>query len=171
MSNAFNAERLDRYWPAFLLGLLLLALWLHWPWPAPLWQHVDERAFILHPLGFWSGDLNPHFFNYPTLHFYLASVLYYLYYLLVSSEPLSSFIAYHYFVDGADLIGLVRGFNSALSALTGVVCALIGRRLYGLWGGLWAGVLFAVLPLAVRFAQLKGIEGQHEKDRSDHQTL
>ena len=65
-----------------LLALFVWALYLRWPLPAPEWQHVDERAFILHPLGFWSGDFNPHFFNYPTLHFYLASALYYLYYLM-----------------------------------------------------------------------------------------
>ena len=138
---------------AALAVLFAAGLYLRFPWPVPEWFHVDERAFILHPLGFWSGDFNPHFFNYPTLHFYLASALYYLYYL-IAGESFSSFVAYRYFVDGGDLIGLARGLNSVLSALTGVVCALIGRRLYGLWGGLWAGVFFAALPLSVRFAHL-----------------
>ena len=142
---------------SFYLGLLALFVWtlyLRWPLPAPEWQHVDERAFILHPLGFWSGDLNPHFFNYPTLHFYLASALYYLYYLSGDFVSLDAFVAYRYFVDGSDLIEWVRGFNSVLSALTGGVCALIGRRLYGVWGGWMAGGLFSVLPLSVRFAHL-----------------
>ena len=142
---------------SFYLGLLALFVWalyLRWPLPAPEWQHVDERAFILHPLGFWSGDLNPHFFNYPTLHFYLASALYYLYYLSGDFVSLDTFVAYRYFVDGGDLIEWVRGFNSVLSALTGGVCALIGRRLYGAWGGWMAGGLFSVLPLSVRFAHL-----------------
>ncbi|MBT4977592.1 MAG: hypothetical protein HOM86_09640, partial [Gemmatimonadetes bacterium] len=142
---------------SFYLGLLALFVWalyLRWPLPAPEWQHVDERAFILHPLGFWSGDLNPHFFNYPTLHFYLASALYYLYYLSGDFVSLDAFVAYRYFVDGGDLIEWVRGFNSVLSALTGGVCALIGRRLYGAWGGWMAGGLFSVLPLSVRFAHL-----------------
>ena len=137
-----------------LLALFLWALYLRWPLPAPEWQHVDERAFILHPLGFWSGDFNPHFFNYPTLHFYLASALYYLYYLSGDFVSLDAFVAYRYFVDGGDLIEWVRGFNSVLSALTGGVCALIGRRLYGAWGGWVAGGLFSVLPLSVRFAHL-----------------
>ena len=139
-------------------AILLLGLYFRWPLPSPEWQHIDERAFILHPLGFWSGDLNPHFFNYPTLHFYLTSALYYLYYLLGDFESLTSFVAYRYFVDGSDLIGIVRGFNSVLSALTGVVCVLIGRRLYGLWAGLAAGALFAVLPLSVRFAHLANVD-------------
>ena len=63
---------------AALAVLFAAGLFLRFPWPVPEWFHVDERAFVLHPLGFWSGDFNPHFFNYPTLHFYLASALYYL---------------------------------------------------------------------------------------------
>ena len=139
---------------AGLLALFALGLYLRWPLPSPEWQHIDERAFILHPLGFWSGDLNPHFFNYPTLHFYLASALYYLHYLFSDAESLVSFVAYRYFVDGGDLIEIVRGLNSVLSALTGIVCALIGRRLYGAWAGWAAGGLFCLLPLSVRFAHL-----------------
>jgi|TARA_B110000495_G_C23033200_1_gene616029 hypothetical protein len=53
-----------------------------------VWSHGDEWAFIIHPLGFWSGDFNPHFFNYPTFQLYINSALYYLYYLLFAAEPL-----------------------------------------------------------------------------------
>ena len=53
--------------------ITLAALWLRWPYPEPAWTHIDERAFTTNPLGFWSGDLNPHFFKYPTLQFYLSS--------------------------------------------------------------------------------------------------
>ena len=154
MKLAISEDNTKIHWSLFLLVLFALGLYLRWPVPAPEWQHVDERAFILHPLGFWSGDLNPHFFNYPTLHFYLASALYYVYYFVGDFASLSSFVAYRYFVDGGDLVDLTRGFNSVLSSLTGVVCALIGRRLYGLWGGMAAGGLFSVLPLSVRFAHL-----------------
>ena len=156
--SSVQNEHLDRWWYPGLLLVLALGMWLRWPMPSPEWQHIDERAFIVHPLGFWSGDLNPHFFNYPTLHFYLASVLYYGYYLLADLGSVSEFVAYRYFVDGADLIGLVRGLNTILSSLTGVICALIARRLYGFWGGLWAGLLFAVLPISVRFAHFANVD-------------
>lgn len=62
---------------AGVLGLFLTAVWFRWP--AMSWMHVDERAFIVHPLGFFSGDLNPHFFHYPTFPFYMAWVLYAVY--------------------------------------------------------------------------------------------
>ncbi|MDA0334946.1 MAG: hypothetical protein O2782_07270 [bacterium] len=63
----------------WLVVICLVALWLRLPIPEPLWQHVDERAFLLQPLGFVSGDLNPHFFNYPTLQLYLSAALYRVY--------------------------------------------------------------------------------------------
>ena len=70
--------------PPVLWGaILLVALWLRWPLPEPGWQHVDEQALVLYPLGFWSGDLNPHFFNYPAFHLYLLSALYYLYFFFL----------------------------------------------------------------------------------------
>ena len=53
--------------------ITLAALWLRWPYPEPARTHIDKRAFTTSPLGFWSGDLNPHFFKYPTLQFYLSS--------------------------------------------------------------------------------------------------
>ena len=66
--------------PALCAAVLLLGLWLRWPLLEPQWQHIDEQAFIDYPLGFWSGDLNPHFFNYPTLFMYtVAAALQVLY--------------------------------------------------------------------------------------------
>ena len=142
-----------RHWVLIQGAIFACALLLRWPWPGPQWLHVDERAFVLHPLGFWSGDFNPHFFNYPTLHFYLISGLFYLYYLL-GSESRIDFLAYHYFVDGGDLIAIARACNSILSAVTVTLVALVARRIYGASMGTVAGVLAAVLPLSVRFAHL-----------------
>jgi tetratricopeptide (TPR) repeat protein/4-amino-4-deoxy-L-arabinose transferase-like glycosyltransferase len=145
-------------WLIALCGLFLFSFFLRFPYPSPSWWHVDERAFILHPLGLWSGDLNPHFFNYPTLPFYLSSLLYYVYYLLSYSGSQLHFVAERYFVGGHDLIVLSRSFNSLQSALTGVVCALVGRQLYGARVGLLVGFSFAVLPLSVRFAHLATVD-------------
>ena len=141
------------WWPG--MGLLLLgALWLRWPVPSPEWTHIDERVFLLNPLKLWSGDLNPHFFIYPTLHIYLCSALYYIYFLFWHNEPIGAFIAYRFFVDGGDLLAIARAFNAVLSAATAVVVATTGRRIYGVLAGSLAGVFFAVMPLSVRFAHL-----------------
>ena len=133
---------------------MLLALALRWPVPAPSWTHFDEIAFIVLPLGFWSGDLNPHYFNYPTFHFYLSSLLYLLYYLATSAESVEQFVAYHLLVDGRDLLALVRGANTLLAVATVGAVACLGRRLYGVREGLLAALILATMPLAVRFAHL-----------------
>ena len=147
-------SKFDRYWYPALALLFLLGLYLRWPYPTPGWIHIDERVFLLNPLKLWSGDLNPHFFIYPTLHIYLTAALYYGYYWLGPHLPIEHFVAYQYFVDGSELIAVTRHFNTLLSTITAVVIALAGRRLYGVIPGLVAGFFFAVLPLSVRFAHL-----------------
>ena len=136
---------------ACVLGLCLVALWFRWP--AMSWLHVDEQAFIVHPLGFFSGDWNPHFFNYPTLPFYLAWILYiaYSFYLGLNSWD---FLIYRYLVDGRDLVYLVRIFHALLSAGTVAIVAATAKRLYGPWAGGLAGLVLAIMPLAVRFSPL-----------------
>ncbi len=147
-----NTGRIPFRWGTGVI--LLLALALRWPIPAPSWTHFDEIAFIVLPLGFWSGDLNPHYFNYPTFHFYLSSLLYLLYYLATSAESVEQFVAYHLLVDGRDLLALVRGVNTLLAVATVGAIACLGRRLYGVSEGLLAALILATMPLAVRFAHL-----------------
>jgi hypothetical protein len=135
-------------------SVLVLALWVRWPLVETSWQHDDEWAFIVYPLGFWSGDFNPHFFNYPTLQFYVNSALYYLHYALYSVEPLEEFIAYHYFVDDSNLLVIARAVSMWFAVATIALTIALGRRLYGVWGGVLAGFLLAVLPLHSRFSHL-----------------
>ena len=132
-------------------AILLLALALRWPVPTPAWTHFDEIAFIVLPLGFWSGDLNPHYFNYPTFHFYLSSFLYLLYYLATSAESVEQFVAYHLLVDGRDLLALVRGANTLLAVATVGAVACLGRRLYGVREGLLAALILATIAASCAF--------------------
>ena len=131
-----------------------MALILRWPFPEPSWIHVDEWVLIVLPLGFWGGDLNPHFFNYPTFHLYVVSGLYYLYFLLVGDSSAANFLAYRYFVEDHDLIAIARGVGSLFSTATVAVCALTARRLYGEVGGVVTGIFATVMLLPVRFAHL-----------------
>ena len=140
--------------PVLQAAILLLASWLRWPWPASGWPHVDEHIFIERTLGFWSGDLHPHFFNYPTLQLYLVSAVQYLYYLLCSSVSLEEFIAYRYFVDGTDILTIARALTTLMAVATVAVTIRIGTRLYGPCGGLSAGLLLALYPLHMRFSHL-----------------
>ena len=138
-------------------GVLALAFLLRWPVPAPAWSHFDEAAFVVLPLGFWSGDLNPHYFNYPTLQFYLCSSLYYLYFLarsLGSAEPVADFIAWRYFVADSDLLAIARNLNTLMSVAAVAATAALGRLLYGPVAAGLAALFLTVLPLSVRFGHL-----------------
>ena len=42
----------------------------------PSMLHPDEFSFVYFPLNFYSLDFNPHFFTYPTLHYYSLTLLY-----------------------------------------------------------------------------------------------
>jgi len=133
--------------------LLLLALWVRWPVPSMAWTHIEEKAFVNHPLGFFSGDLNPHFFNYPTLQLYLATVAY-LGYWLTTGEELLDFVAWRTFVDASDILLLARGLTTLMAIATVAVTASLGRRLYGQVWGLAAGLIIALVLLHVRFSHL-----------------
>ncbi len=152
--NAAGERLAARYWSSALTLILVVALFLRWPFPEPSWTHVDEWVLVVFPLGFWSGDLNPHFFNYPTFHLYLLSAIYYLYYLLAGESTATHFLTYRYFVDDADLVAIARGVGSLMSAGTVGACAFLARRLYGSMGGLVAASFAAVMLLPVRFSHL-----------------
>ncbi len=141
------------FWWVALCLLLLLALWIRWPVPSMAWTHIDEKAFVSHPLGFFSGDLNPHFFNYPTLQLYLAALTY-LGYWLSTGEELLDFVAWRTFIDASDILLLARGLTTIMAVGTVAVTASLGRRLYGPFWGLAAATLLALTPLHVRFSHL-----------------
>ena len=147
-------------WWGGLPLLLLLALWIRWPVPSMAWTHIDEKAFVSYPLGFFSGDLNPHFFNYPTLQLYLAALTY-LGYWLSTGEALLDFVAWRTFIDAGDILLLARGLTTIarttatlMAVATVAVTACLGRRLYGSFWGLAAATLLALAPLHVRFSHL-----------------
>src|SRR5664280_2320793 len=99
--------------------------------------HPDERAIgdAILKLSFHPLQLNPHFFAYGSLPFYLT-------------KALSSFLAEvsgHDWFSSYDGVVHVGRFLSALAgALTVLLVAAVGRRLYGQKAGLLAGFLLAL---------------------------
>ena len=67
---------------ALLLGLsVLLRVW-GFNYDLPYIYHPDEPSYVAFSQRiFQTGDLNPHFFNYPSLFFYINAVAYIPYYL------------------------------------------------------------------------------------------
>jgi hypothetical protein len=92
----------------------------------------DEEILVKKAYGFWSGDLNPHYFIYPTLYMYLASGLYTIYYIfgLVSGHFTSlSDMKSLYWLDPSILFII----NRCLSAFTGTMTVFIVYRIAKSW--------------------------------------
>lgn len=143
----------DRRLSAVLLAVVLclaLALRLKGMWFGyPLMLHPDEPAIVDNALRMvQTGDLNPHFFNYPSLNIYLQALVSRL--TMLGSTLLGQSAAeippIRYTMAG-------RLFVVLQSVLTIAVTFEIGRRLFSALVGLLAAVFmaFAFLHVANSF--------------------
>jgi tetratricopeptide (TPR) repeat protein len=132
----------------------------------PSWLHPDEFSFVFLPLNFYGGDLNPHFFTYPTFHYYLLSLVYLAYFLwenvFGAGHSFEQFIALNYFWDRSQLMGSARLLSALYGAGTVVWVALLARRVAGggaaRFAGLAAGALLAVGVVHLRQSYLAGVD-------------
>jgi hypothetical protein len=145
-----------RSWGWALFAIVVIAAVLRFwniDWGLPHPYHPDEGSVLVHALGFGTGDLNPHWFRWPSLLMYVVFGLYGLYFLIGKAVGLL----------GAP-IDLVRQFTTdvspfwligrAVSALAGVVTVGLtwrfGRKAFGSFAGISAALLLAVMYLHVR---------------------
>ena len=113
----------------------------------------DETTLVHRALSIASGDLNPHFFNYPSLQFYLLAIVYGVYFAVGYMAGLFSSVADFerlYFFDPSSFFLLGR----LLTALMGTACIAvvygIGRQLQNSRTGLLAAFFIACSFLHVR---------------------
>ena len=146
-----------------LIGALALALriWvLDFGLPSGL--HPDEFSFVFIPLNFFSGNLNPHFFTYPTFHYYLLALVYLSFfaweYLFGAGLPLEQFIALHYFWERGQLLELARWVSAFYGAVTVVWAGLLARRIFGTWAGWMGAAWLAVGVVHLRQSYLAGVD-------------
>jgi tetratricopeptide (TPR) repeat protein/4-amino-4-deoxy-L-arabinose transferase-like glycosyltransferase len=142
------------------LALVLRGIHLHWGLPEVFEEATPAREAI----EMWGTpgtglDLNPHFFKYPTLSFYLnflaQSVWYFGLSLVGSVSSLNDFrqlLVQH--PEEAVILG--RWIDAVLGALLVLPAWRLGRRLAGPAAGWIAGALAAFLPAAVLESQLVG---------------
>jgi 4-amino-4-deoxy-L-arabinose transferase-like glycosyltransferase len=161
--NRINVE------PVSFIAVIALALTLRlWGigYDLPHIYHPDEPGYIAISQNiFKTGDLNPHFFNYPSLFFYINALAYVPYYL---AGTLSG--VFHAPGDIASPLSLAMGVSQTQMPTTvlmgrlitmcfGIGSAalvfLIGTRLAGkAVVGMFAAFMMAVSPAAVRHSQL-----------------
>ncbi|MEO8585333.1 MAG: DUF2298 domain-containing protein [Acidobacteriota bacterium] len=105
--------------------------------------HPDERAIgdAILKLSFQPLQLNPHFFAYGSLPFYLTRGL---------SSLLATISGRDWFISYDGVIHVGRFLSALAGALTVALLAAVGRRLYGPKTGLLAGLLLALAVLHVQ---------------------
>jgi hypothetical protein len=115
----------------------------------PHLYYWDEPTVVNRAVRFGSGDLNPHFFFWPTLYMYvtfLVSGVYFAFGLLTGHFKSLQDFAIQYFVDPTGVYETARGFT----ALVGTACVLVtyqvGKRYFDPLTG-FLGALFLTVSL------------------------
>src|SRR5450830_1100322 len=105
--------------------------------------HPDERAIgdAILKLSFHPLQLNPHFFAYGSLPLYLTKAL---------SSLLAGISGRDWFASYDGVIHVGRFLSAFAGALTVLLVASVGRRLYGQKAGLCAGLLLALAVLHIQ---------------------
>ncbi len=130
--------------------------------------HPDEILFsVTLPLCLLAGDLNPHFFTYPTFHLYQLGVVYFLQYLLAAPDSLESWVATRLVWEPELTRDTARWIGVLYSVCVVGATALLAGRLSGHRtpgaaltspAGLTAALLAAVNVLLVRQAPIAGVD-------------
>lgn len=137
-------------WPLAVTGLLLVALGLRlWgiTWGLPFTYNLDERAhFVPKAVGFFSGDLNPHYQLNPSGFSYVIGLAYAVWFR--GGDAVRSAYA-----DDPSTAFLVARTVAALLGTASVgLLYWAGARLFDRWTGLLAGALLAVAYMPVFYA-------------------
>ncbi len=115
----------------------------------PQVYHVDEAWFGAKAIGYFTGDLNPHFWHVPSLYTYLVAAVWSVYFLLGkafgSFTTAASFIA-AYGRDATVFLILGRLLTAAFSWGTIALLYRLGRRMYGPAAGALAALFLIFSP-------------------------
>lgn len=113
----------------------------------------DEYMISVVALGMGNGDLNPHFFNYPTLFIYLCFICYGLYFVLGYAagffhQPAD--LGLSFFINPTPFYLISRSLSVAAGVTSVFLLYKIGRRYFSETIAIVASLLLALAPLHVR---------------------
>ena len=118
-----------------------------------VYARPDELLLIGVVVGFFRGDPNPHFFEYPTLYLYFLAGIYCLFYargMLGGWIRDSAEFAASFKVNFVPFFLAARATAAVLGGATVALVHLIARPLLGVQAGLLAAMFMAVAFLHVR---------------------
>ena len=118
-----------------------------------VYARPDELLLIGVVIGFFRGDPNPHFFEYPTLYLYVLAGVYCLFYarsMLAGWVRDSAEFAASFKVNFVPFFLAARATAAVLGGATVALVHGIARPLFGVSAGLLAALFMAVAFLHVR---------------------
>ena len=118
-----------------------------------VYARPDELLLIGVVIGFFRGDPNPHFFEYPTLYLYVLAGVYCLFYarsMLAGWVRDSAEFAASFKVNFVPFFLAARATAAVLGGATVALVHAIARPLFGVTAGLLAAMFMAVAFLHVR---------------------
>jgi Dolichyl-phosphate-mannose-protein mannosyltransferase len=130
------------------LGLRLAGTW----YGLPDHFHWDEPTIMNRVIRMGGGDLNPHFFYYPTLLMYtllIANGALYAVGHVLHVYPSTNAFAISYLTDSTASYVVGRAVVATLGGLTVLLTYLVGRRFISAPAGLIGALLLAVSPVHV----------------------
>jgi hypothetical protein len=144
---------------ALILAVLALALVLRLDgiaWGLPYsYVNADESTVVPKAFAAARGHLNPQFFFYPSLYFYLLGALYLVaspfLWLVRHGNPLAMG---SYVVDPGPYLLLGRLLSAAFGTASVYLVYRLGRAAYGRPAGLLAALFLAVTPLHVAYSHM-----------------
>jgi len=136
--------------------VLLVAAWLRLrglDWGLPYPYHPDEGSILFHSLAFGTGDLNPHWFRWPSLLMYFMFGVYGVYFIF--GKVLGTFgapidILRSYLTDLSPFWLMGRWVSALAGVATVWVTYRMGKRVFGAAAGLVAALFLSVVYLHVR---------------------
>ena len=138
-----------------ILGLALAVRLLGINYGLPYVYNPDEAILVNHALAFGTGDLNPHFFGYPSLYIYVLFLIYALSYVIgwLAGVFTSTNDFVRLFFNDVTLFYLPGRLIAALSGVMSVgIVYFLGRRAYDVRVGLIAAAFLTFSVLHVTFS-------------------
>ena len=148
----------------FILLLALVVRLVGISWGLPAVYHIDESTLVRAAMGMRFGDLNPHFFDWPSLYKYLCYFLFAFFIKLrvpfqiaFGTETMRQLLPF-WWGSTAPFYLLARLLTAVFDLGSVFLVFLIGRRLYGRRVGLLAALLMALSAAAVHAVHYNRLE-------------
>lgn len=150
-----SKNRIDEFIKVIFLLIIAIAAILRIigiGWGMPYAYHPDERLLVARSIYFFSGDLNPHLFIYPSLQMYITflanSVIFGIGHITGHYPSVQYFTSLYQ--SDPTIFYLVGRFVVVIFALLSIVVTyFLSRRVFGISVALISSFLLSILPVHI----------------------